>query len=490
MKTTPLTIALVAALCTSVRADLARTPIQLDAGQRQAIGLTFGTAERRPVEKTIRAAARLDYDERKLAQVTLKVGGWVEELYVDYTGQPVRRGDRLLALYSPELLTAQREYLLARETARRLAGSNVEEARASADAMLRASRDRLRLWDLGDQQVHAIERTGTAERTVVIHAPIGGVVIEKDVVRGQRVEPGTTLYRIADLSTIWVYGDVYEFELPYVHAGQEARLTIAALPEPFTARVAWVAPVLDPKTRTARVRFELANTANGDLRPEMYGTLELRVPLGDRLVVPRTAVLDSGERQTVFVDAGDGRLVPRDVALGARSDDWVEVRDGLAAGDRVVTSANFLVDSESKLRAAESMIGMMGALGMGQVQMEGAHPMEMQGGGAGGAEEKPVGDLRVAVFPAAGTATVGANAVRIRIRDAAGNPVTGASVGFTYTMDMPGMAIEQAHAREVGDGIYEAPATFAMAGPWGLVVEIARLGAPPVREKFTLRVGS
>src|SRR5262249_43071672 len=160
--------------------------------------------------------------------------------------------------------------------------------------------------------------------------------------------------------------------------------TIDALPEPLTARVAWVAPVLDAKTRTARVRFELANT--GDLRPGTYGTLELRIPLGERLVVPRTAMLDSGERPTVFVDAGDGRLVPRDVVPGARADDWLEVRDGLAAGERVVTSANFLVDSESKLRAAESMIGMMGALGMGQVQMEGAHPMAMQGGGANGPE--------------------------------------------------------------------------------------------------------
>src|SRR5205085_3245615 len=164
---------------------------------------------------------------------------------------------------------------------RRLAGSNVEEARASADAMLRASRERLQLWDLGDAELRAIEQTGTAGRSVVIHAPIGGVVIEKNLIRGQRVEPGTTLYRIADLSTIWVYGDVYEYELPYVHAGQEARLTIGALPDPFTARVAWVSPVLEPKTRTARVRFELPNTANGDLRPEMYGTVELRVPLGE-----------------------------------------------------------------------------------------------------------------------------------------------------------------------------------------------------------------
>jgi len=484
-----LAVFLVLVVSTPGKAEVMRAPIKLDAAQRQAIGLTFGTAEHRPVEKIIRTVGRLDYDERKLAQVTLKVGGWVEELFVDYTGARVRRGDRLLSLYSPDYLTAQREYLLARDTARRLAGSEVAEARESAASLLRASRERLRLWDFGDQQLRELEESGEAKRTVVVHSPLSGVVIEKNVVRGQRVEPGTTLYRIADLSTIWVYGDVYENELPYVRAGQEARLRVASLPEPFAARVAWVSPVLDPKTRTAKVRFELPNTPDGDLRPEMYGKVELDVPLGERLVVPRTAVLDSGERQTVFVDAGDGRLVPRDVQIGGRFEDWIEVREGLTAGERVVTSANFLVDSESKLQAAESMIGMMGALGMGHVTMEGAHPMEMQGGGGPAGEEKTLGDLRVSVFPAAGAASVGANAVRIRIRDAAGTPVTGASVGFTYTMDMPGMAIAETRARELGDGLYEAPAQFGMAGPWGLVVEIARPGKPPVREKFTLRVG-
>src|SRR5439155_1673603 len=241
-------------------AELSRAPIRLDAAQQQAIGLTWGTAERRPVEKMIRTVGRLDFDERRLAQVTLKVSGFIEELYANYTGQPVRKGDPLF-----------------------------------------------------------------------------------------------TLYKLADLSTIWVYCDVYEYELPFVKVGQEAALALTAYPEQrFTARVAYVAPMLDAKTRTAKVRFELPNSPDQLLRPEMYGTVELRVPLGERLVVPRTAVLDSGRRQVVFADGGDGRLVPREVRLGGRFDDAVEVLDGVAAGERVVTSANFLVDSESKLQAAES----------------------------------------------------------------------------------------------------------------------------------------
>ena len=475
--------------------ELPQAPIRLDAGQQQAIGLTWGTAERRPVERVIRTVGRLDFDERKLAQVTLKVGGFIEELFANYTGQPVRRGDPLFTLYSPELLTAQREYLLARETERRLQASSLPEARASAASLARASRERLRLWDLSPQQVRELEESGQARRTLTIHSPISGTVIEKTAVAGLRLEPGMTLYRIADLSTVWAYGDVYEYELPLVKVGQQADLALTAYPaERFTARVAWVSPVLDSKTRTAKVRFELPNSPDQILRPEMYGTVELHVPLGERLVVPGTAVLDSGRRQVVFVDGGDGRLLPREVRVGGRFDDAVEVLAGVEPGERVVTSGNFLVDSESRLQAAESMMGMMGALGMGGVKMESARPMEMGGGeapappGALPAGEKQVGDLRVTVFPARETATVGENAIRVRVRDAAGAPVAGASVRFSYTMDMPGMTIEEAPTRELGDGVYEGAARFSMGGPWSLVVEIARPGKPPVREKFTLRV--
>ncbi|TMA65741.1 MAG: efflux RND transporter periplasmic adaptor subunit [Deltaproteobacteria bacterium] len=467
----------------------ARAPIRLDGIQQQAIGLTYGTVERRPLEQVIRTVGRLDYDERKLAEVTLKVEGYIGDLFVDYTGKPVRKGDPLFTIYSPELVTAQEEYLLAHETLGRLGGSNVPSALDSARSLVRASRERLRLWDLTDQQVRALEESRKHELYQTIYSPISGVVIEKMAFKGHRTEPGMPLYKIADLSTIWVYADIYEYELPFVQVGQEARITLAYYPaEEWTARLTYVYPSIDPKTRTAKVRFELPNSGKHQLLPEMYGNVELHVPAGERLTVPETAVLDSGRRQVVFVASTDGQLVPRDVKLGSRFDYYVEVLEGLSPGERVVTSANFLVDSESKLQAAESMMGMMGAIGMGDWKMESARPMEMGGQAGPGQEERRVGDVMVAVSVAAGPAKVGENAIRVRVRDASGAPVKGAAVSFSYTMDMPGMSIEQARAQERGDGMYEGSARFTMAGPWGLVVQIERPGKPPAREKFTLRV--
>ena len=225
--------------------------------------------------------------------------------------------------------------------------------------------------------------------------------------------------------------------------------------------------------------------------------------LGERLVVPSTAVLDTGRRQVVFLDGGNGRLVPRDITIGNRFDETVEVTNGLVEGDRVVTSGNFLVDSESKLQAAESMMGMMGAIGMGDWKMESAKPMEMGGEGGQpeaaspsaqppapeGAPEKRVGDLLVSVAPGSEPTSKGETPMRVHVRDLSGQPVTGAAVSFTYTMDMPGMSIEQSRAKDLGNGLYEGAAKFAMSGPWGLVVQIERPGKVTVREKFIIRVG-
>jgi membrane fusion protein, copper/silver efflux system len=320
-----------------------------------------------------------------------------------------------------------------------------------------------------------------------------------------------TLYKIADLSTIWLYGDIYEYELPFVKVGQTAKISLSYAPErAFEARVAYIYPTLDAKTRTVKVRFELPNSPDRLLRPEMYASVELRVPLGERLVVPKTAVLDSGRRQLAFVAGGDGTLTPREVRLGGRVDDYVEVREGLQPGERVATSANFLVDSESQLQGAESMMSRMGAIGMGDWKMESAKPMSMGGEtqseaaphaavspspntAAPGApssaiQEKQVGDLMIAVFPANDAAKVGESAIQVRVRDASGAPVKQAKVSFDYTMDMAGMKIESADAKEVGDGVYEGMATFTMGGPWGLVIQIDRPGRPSLREKFTVRV--
>jgi Cu(I)/Ag(I) efflux system membrane fusion protein len=502
--------------------ESSRSPIQLDAKQRQIVGLTYGAVERRTLDKVIRTVGRFDTDERKIAAVTLKISGYIKDLFVDYTGRPVRKGEPLFSIYSPDLVSAEQEYLLALQTQKALAKSQVPSASESAASLLRASRERLRLWDLTEQQIRQLEEAGKPDLYRTIRSPASGIVLEKMIVAGQSVQAGMPLYRIADLSTIWVYGDIYEYELPFVKVGQPAEIRLSYAPDrTFQARVAYIYPTLDPKTRTVKVRFELKNE-DLFLRPEMYGSVELHVPLGERLVVPKTAVLDSGRRQLVFVGSGDGRLTPRDVKLGDRVDDYVEVREGLSPGERVVTSANFLVDSESQLQGAESMMAMMGAIGMGDWKMESARPMLMGGEGevagdsmAGmkmsgedsaqkdaGVETDPgkgsatpapdgkqVGDLRVSIFPAAETAKVGESAIRVRVHDASGAPVTQAKVSFNYTMDMPGMAIESVEARNIGDGIYEGTAKFTMGGPWGLVVQIDRAGKPSLREKFIVRVG-
>lgn len=483
--------------------ESSRAAIRLDARQRQAIGLTYGSVERRRIEKVIRTVGRFDYDERKLAAVTLKVSGYVERLFVDYTGKAVRKGDPLFTIYSPELVSAEQEYLLAVRNQKDLAKSQVPSAAQSAASLLAASRQRLLLWNLTERQIRELEKAGKPSLQRTIYSPASGIVLEKMVVAGQSVQAGMTLYKIADLSTIWVYGDIYEYELPFVKVGQTAQIRLAYAPDrAFGARIAYIYPTLDPKTRTVKVRFEVENSEDDLLRPEMYGDVELHVLLGERLVVPKTAVLDSGRRQLVFVGSSDGYLEPRDVQLGDRVDDYVEIREGLKGGERVVTSANFLVDSESQLQGAESMMSMMGAIGMGDWKMESAKPMSMGGGdsavepvptplasAAGPAiQEKRVGDLVVAVFPAADAAKVGESAIRVRVRDAGGAPVEKAKVSFNYTMDMPGMAIESAEAKEIGDGVYEGMAKFMMGGPWGLVVQIDRPGKPTLREKFTVRV--
>jgi len=480
-----------------------RAAIQLDARQRQTIGLTYGVVERRAIDKTVRTVGRFDYDERKLAAVSLKVSGYVDKLFVDYTGKAVRKGDPLFTIYSPELMSAEQEYLLALRNEKELAKSSIPSAAAAATSLAHASRQRLLLWDLGEHQIHELEQSGKPTLRQTIRSPASGVVLEKMVVAGQSVQAGMTLYKIADLSTIWVYGDVYEYELPFVKLGQPAEIRLSYAPDRvFDAKVAYLYPTLDPKARTLKIRFELRNSPDQFLRPEMYGDVTLRAALGERLVVPKTALLDSGRRQIVFVAAGEGRLEPRDVQVGDRVDDFVEIKKGLSAGERIVTSANFLVDSESQLQGAESMMGMMGAIGMGDWQMESAKPMSMGGGGtqrssateptqlprAAGGQEKQVGDLLVTVYPATDTAKVGESAIRVRLRDANGVAVRQAKVSFQYTMDMPGMSIASAEAKELGDGVYEGRATFSMGGPWSVVVQIDRPGKPSVREKFTVRV--
>ncbi|SFM81587.1 efflux RND transporter periplasmic adaptor subunit [Nitrosomonas communis] len=318
----------------------------------QTIGVTFEPAVRQPVDHTIRTVGRVEVDERLLSRVTIKLEGWVDQLFVNFTGEHVKKGQKLFALYSPELVATQEEYLIALSSSRTLGKSEFPEVATGARALLESSRRRLLLWDIEPWHIRDLEQTGEVLLTLPIHAPQTGTVINKTAVVGLYTKPGDELYTIADLSRIWIIGDIYEYEMPLVEIGQIATVTLSYVPDvKLQARLTFIYPTIDPQTRTGKVRFELDNPGER-LKPGMYANLELKVPLGVRLVVPRNAVLESGERQIIFIHQGGGRLEWREVKIGQRSGDWVEILDGIQQGEHVVTSANFLIDSESQLKAA------------------------------------------------------------------------------------------------------------------------------------------
>lgn len=318
----------------------------------QSIGVKFAPAERRPLDRTIRTVGRVEIDERRLARVNIKIEGWIDHLYVNYTGERVKKDQVLFTVYSPDLVATQREYLLALKSGRRLGGSEFPEVAEGAKSLLEVSRQRLHLWDVPEHQIQDLERTGQVLNALHIHSPITGTVINKVALAGLHVNPGDELYTIADLSRIWILADIYEYELPLIKMGQQATVTLSYDPgNVLTGRVGFIYPTIDPQTRTGKVRFEVENRGE-QLKPGMYANVELQVPLGTRLVVPREAILESGERQVLFIHHGGGRLEWRTVRLGLQAEDWLEVVEGVKEGDHVITSANFLIDSESRLKAA------------------------------------------------------------------------------------------------------------------------------------------
>ncbi|HUF88644.1 MAG TPA: efflux RND transporter periplasmic adaptor subunit [Gemmatimonadota bacterium] len=354
--------------------------IRLTADEIRTFGVTFGTAERRPIERTIRAIGRVDFDETRMAYVTPKFGGFVERLHVDFEGKPVSRGQPLLEIYSPELVSAQEELLLARRLGEKVGASGVEGVAAGSADLLASVRRRLRYWDISDAQIDRILATGEVRKTLTLHSPVSGIVMEKNVFGGQAVKAGESLYMIADLSRVWVEAELFESDAALVHEGMDASIVIAALPgRTFGGRVEYVYPTFGEKTRSMKARIGLPNSG-GVLKPGMYATVRLERVLGEVLTVPRSAVLNTGEKAVAFVDMGDGRLMPHELALGIAGDEHVEVLKGLQPGQRVVTSAQFLLDSESNL--AEVMRAMMAQMNLSD--MESMEGMDVDGAGMEG----------------------------------------------------------------------------------------------------------
>jgi Cu(I)/Ag(I) efflux system membrane fusion protein len=331
-----------------------------DAGVRispdkvQTLGVKTVPAEMRRLTHTVRAAGTVQVDERRQYLVTPKFEGYAETLRVNATGQTVRRGQPLMEVYSPDLVLAQEEYLAAVTGMRGLDARADADAREAAARLVQGALQRLRNWDIPAAELARLQTRGTPSRTLSLPSPASGVVLDKTVIAGQRFLPGEVLYKIADLADVWLIGDVHEQDLPFLHVGQTARATFSAMPgETFVGTVTFIYPTLTAETRTVKVRIELPNP-DGRLKPALYGAVDIEAPATERatLAVPDSALLDSGTAKVVLVDRGGGRFAPRDVTTGARADGYVEILDGLSAGDVVVVSANFLIDAESNLRAA------------------------------------------------------------------------------------------------------------------------------------------
>lgn len=338
--------------------------ISLTADQLRTFGVTLGDADVRTMTNEVRAVGNVMVDETRIVQVAPRVGGFVERLYVNVTGQPVRRGQPLLELYSPELVAAQQELVLAAGLQRSLGQSAVPGIPDNTTDLVAAARRRFQLWDVSEQQVDDILRTGRTRRTMTLYAPASGVVTERTVVQGQSIMAGEKLLTIADLSRVWIEADLRGADVASVRAGTRADIEITGLAgRSFTGRVAYVYPMLETDTRTTRARIAVANTG-GLLKPGMYATVRLSTPSRTALTVPTSAVVRTGERAFVFVDVGGGKLRSQDVELGTGAGDYTEVLAGIEPGQRVVTSAQFLLDSESNLgEVMKSMLGMGGGMG-------------------------------------------------------------------------------------------------------------------------------
>lgn len=329
--------------------------IEITPEQQQMIGVKTVEASIKPLQKIVRTVGRVEYDEQKVFTVNTKIEGWIEKLYINYTGKYVNKGEPLAEIYSPELIATQQEYLNALKwrSNSELKTQNSELGRALSqdfERLLEAARQRLSLWDINDSQIKKIEETGKPVRTLTIYSPVSGYVIQKMALQGIKVMPGEKLFDVVDLSSVWIISDIYEYELPFIREGQAAKISLSYFPgKEFSSRIDYIYPSLSGETRTAKVRFTIPNY-KGALKPQMFTNVEVKIDLGKRLAIPDSAIIDTGTRQVVYVDKGDGRFEPREVLSGVKAEGLREVIKGVKAGEKVAASATFLIDSEAQLK--------------------------------------------------------------------------------------------------------------------------------------------
>lgn len=448
-----------------------RGPITIDARRQQLIGVRTVPAHTTSLAASIRAVGSVRSAETRLADVNVKLDGWIRELFVDYTGRAVAKGQPLFTLYSPDLLATETEYVLALKARDQLQQSEIAGAKGRADQLVAAARQRLTQWDLTEEQLRALEERREPSSTVTFRSPVNGVVMEKTAVAGMHITSGQTLYKIADLSTVWVEADVYESEVAVVRVGQQAVVTLDAYAgERFNGRVIYIYPYIDEQNRTNKVRVELLNRG-GRVKPGMFANVEIAAPAASAVVIPLNALLDSGREQIVFVAQGDGYFEPRKVKAGRRVGDEVQVLEGIKEGEVVATGAAFFLDSESQLHAATQGYE--------------------AGGTAGGGPAASALQIDIAFRTTPDPPRTGDNQMEVVVKDATGKAVDGADVSVLFfmaampTMNMPSMQNETKLA-PAGGGLYRGPGQVLLAAQWQVTVSVMRAGQRLGAKQFTV----
>lgn len=444
--------------------------VYISPARQHLIGVRTGVVTTRDLTAGIRGTGTLAYDETRITQIHTKISGWIEQTFVDFIGKPVQKGQPLFTIYSPDLVATENEYLLARNAQHRLGASQFEETRRGASSLLSATRRRLELWDLSAADIAEIERTGEPRKTVTVFAPTAGVVLERNAFAGQYITPEQAAFKLVDLSTIWAVGQIVESDLMRVRVGAavDIELTNTAGAAPATGRISFIYPDVDPVTRRGRFRVDIPNP-HLVLKPYMFVTMTVRGASSRTLAVPAEGVIDTGTKQYVILARGNGYFEPRVIRVGPPVDAFYPVISGLAEGDTIVTSAQFLIDSETNLQAAMQAMSAMPDM----PDMPGRQPAAAPAARAPGT----VLDVRTD-FAAT---RLGDNTIAIRIAEATGEPVTDAVVTATFSMPampsmgMPGMRLPATLTHRAG-GMYEGVVRVPMRGRWDVTVAVARAG--------------
>ncbi len=436
-------------------------PVELSPERMQSIGVRTGRIDYAAIRSDIRATGTVDVDERRVAYVQARYPGWVKEVLVNATYQFVKKGQPLFTIYSPELVASEQEYLLARTNAQRVGQSPVEGVASGANTLLGAARERLLHWNLSDSDISKIENGGKPLTDFTFASPVSGYVIERTVLPNSYVQPDMRLYTIADLAAVWVNAQVFQEDAGKVKPGNPAEVTVDAYPNrAFHARVEQVLPQIDPATRTLRVRLAMPNS-NLLLKPGMFVNVRLRASLGRQLLIPASAVLQSGSRQVVFVARGPGSFEPREVQLGTRTEDGFVVVKGLRAGDTVATSASFMIDSESQLQAAA-----------------GAYSPPAGSGTEVGATPQQV-SVEITTNPS--PPHKGKNIVQVKVTSVDGKPFSGAKIAVRFHMPgMPEMGMAEMNAtaqlEDLGNGTYKGSLELGSGGTWQVAISVEQSG--------------